>query len=413
MKLSLGEIKRILPIAKRRLATKLVCWVQRILSDEKLVKDVFKSGYKKRVLLCHLPEAFAAKELPKHHSNLTECRTAAECFHRLGYRVDCTSRANTAIDYTPYDIIFGINGNAFFGSFVAKQSKEPLRIFYSVGAQMGYNFDVTAKRNASFHTRHGLWLLESNRYVPGGGMNHYEARLSDAVICLGDSFVVEQFTADDPRPDHYRQLSAFYFPTIKPDEKKDFEKCRNNILWFGSMGLIHKGLDIAIDFALAHKEFTLHICGSSSNEKDFWRYYSPKIKEAGNIIVHGFVDIESEKFAHLLNKCALLLNPSISEGGAVSVLNILGNGALMPIYSRGTGLDLETVGTEVEEVTYDAFEEALMQAAAMPVEELSAKAWAAHRLVQEKYTLENYRNNLLRYIEEIIKKSDKYEKNRD
>ena len=407
MKLSLDEIKRVLPIAKRRLATKLVCWVQRILSDEKLIKNVFKSEHKRRVLLCHLPEAFATKELPKHHSNLTECRTAAECFHKLGYRVDCTSRANTGIDYSPYDIVFGINGNAFFGSFQATQGKEPLRIFYSVGAQMGYNFDVTANRNASFHARHGLWLLESNRYVPGGGMNHYEARLSDAVICLGDSFVVGRFTADDPRPEHYRQLSAFYFPTIKPDEKKDFEKCRNNILWFGSMGLIHKGLDIAIDFALAHREFTLHICGSSSNEKDFWHYYSPKIKGASNIIQHGFVDIESEKFANLLNNCALLLNPSISEGGAVSVLNILGNGALMPIYSRGTGLDLKSVGTEVEEVTYNAFEQALLQAAAMPAEMLSAKAWAAHKLVNEKYTLENYRNNLLNHIEEIIKKSDK------
>ena len=407
MKLSLSEIKRILPIAKRRLATKLVCWIQRILSDEKLTRNVFKSDYKKRVLLCHLPEAFATKQLPKHHSNLTECRTAAECFHKLGYRVDCTSRANTGIDYSPYDVVFGINGYAFLGSFQTKGEKEPLRIFYSVGAQTGYNFDVTANRNASFHAKHGLWLLDSNRYIPGSGLNHYEARLSDAVICLGDSFVVEQFTADDPRPEHYRQLPAFYFPTKNPDKKKDFGKCRNNILWFGSMGLIHKGLDIAIDFALAHPQFTLHICGSSSNEKDFWRYYSPKIKEARNIVQHGFVDIESEKFANLLNSCALLLNPSISEGGAVSVLNILGNGALMPIYSRGTGLDLESVGIEIEEVTYEAFEKALLQAAAMPADELSAKAWAAHSLVSTRYTLENYRSNLLKHIDEIIKKSDK------
>lgn len=402
MKLSLTEIKRVLPIAKRRLATKLTYWVQRILSDEKLIKNVFNSTYKKRVLLCHLPEAFESKEIPKHHSNLTECHVAAECFHKLGYRVDCTSRANTGIDYSPYDIIFGINGNAFFGSFNTAKGKEPLRIFYSVGAQMSYNFEVTARRNALFHSRHNVWLLKSNRYVPGGGMNHYEARFSDAVICLGDSFVVKQFITDDPRPDHYRQLSAFYFPTIKPDEKKDFSSARNNILWFGSMGLIHKGLDIAIDFALSHPQFTLHICGSS-NEDEFWEYYLPKIKNAGNIIRHGFVDIKSDKFALLLNSCAILLNPSISEGGAVSVLNILGNGALLPIYSRGTGLDLDNTGIEVEDVTYEAFEEAILRAASMPVEELSAKAWAAHNLVREKYTLETYRNNLLRHIEEIIK----------
>ena len=44
MKLSLDEIKRVLPIAKRRLATKLVCWVQRILSDESGSSYQFGAG---------------------------------------------------------------------------------------------------------------------------------------------------------------------------------------------------------------------------------------------------------------------------------------------------------------------------------------------------------------------------------
>ena len=407
MKISPSQISRLWPIAKRRASAAIVGWVQRLFSDEKLLKDVFKRGRTRRVLLCHLPEAFASEKLPKYHSNLTECLVAARCFDALGYSVDCTSRANEGLDYAPYDIIYGINGNAFFGSFRPRRGREPLRIFYSVGAQMGYNFEATARRNRSFHERHGLWLLGSNRYVPGGGMNYYEAHFADAVICLGDRAILEPFLADDARPERYRCLPAFYFAVAEPDEKKDFGRCAKSILWFGSMGLLHKGLDIAIDFAVAHPDYTLHICGGSSSERDFWRYYKPIVDEARNIRVHGFVDIESPSFAALLDECAILLNPSVSESGAVAVLNVLGNGALLPVYSSGTALDLSDVGVEVPRVVYEDFERALLDVGSLSPEELSRRAWAAHKKVREGYTLQRYEQNLYNHIKEIIDKKDK------
>lgn len=407
MKINRSEILRLWPIAKRRTAAAIVGWVQRLFSNEKLLKDVFKRQRSKRVLLCHLPEAFESDTLPKYHSNLTECYLAARCFDRLGYSVDCSSRANETIDYKPYEIVYGINGNAFFGSFRPRQQDEPLRIFYSVGAQMTYNFAATAKRNSSFHARHGLWLLSSNRYVPGGGMNYYQAHFADAVICLGDKSILSPFLADDARPDRYRYLPAFYFPVCNPDAKKDFAQCRKTLLWFGSMGLLHKGLDIAIDFVTAHPDYTLHICGGSSSEKDFWRYYKPLVDSSPNIHLHGFVDIESKEFASLLNECAILVNPSVSESGAVAVLNVLGNGALMPVYSSGTALDLSEVGIEVPEVTYEGFEEALLNAGNLTLEELSRKAWGAHKKVRNEYTLERYEENLYNHIKDIIDKNNK------
>lgn len=407
MKISRSEISRLWPIVKRRTGAAIVRWVQRLFSSDKLLKDVFKRRSSRRVLLCHLPEAFTSDKQPKFHSNLTECYVAARCFDRLGYSVDCSSRANEGIDYSPYEIIYGINGNAFLGSFTAGKGSEPLRIFYSVGAQMNYNFSVTAQRNISFHKRHGFWLLGSNRYIPASGMNYYQAHFADAVICLGDRQILEPFLLDDKRSERYRYLPAFYFNVARPDEKKDFSKCRKNILWFGSMGLLHKGLDIAIDFAVAHPDYTLHICGGSSAEKDFWRYYSPIVDRASNIHIHGFVDIESVEFVTLLNECGILLNPSISESGAVAVLNVLGNGALMPVYSRGTALELADVGVELPEVQYEAFEKALLDAGSLPVDEFAQRAWAAHRKVRDGYTLAQYEERLFNHICEIIDKKDK------
>ena len=139
-------------------------------------------------------------------------------------------------------------------------------------------------------------------------------------------------------------------------------------------------------------------------ETEFWKLYMPKIKAAGNIIMHGFVDIRSREFANVLAECGLLLNPSLSESGAVAVLNVLGNGALLPIYSKGTGLDIADAGIEVEEVTYEKFSKALLDAAALPTDVIKQKAWAAHNLVKERYTLDNYRETIYTHIKDIIEK---------
>ena len=402
MKLSLSEISRLWPIARRKTGEKLVGWIQKLFNDEKLVKDVFSSKRERKALICYLPEAFKDNSRPKYHSNFTECYTVAEAFDRLGYSVDCASRNKRGIDYSRYDIVFGINCPSFASSFVTYGNSTPLRIFYSVGAHTFYNFRVTAERNKEFFERHNSWLLSSCHYIPGNGMNYYMVQLSDAVISLGDSFLTKQMEAEGDDTSKVHPLSAFYFKVCEPKKDKDFSHCRNNILWFGSSGMLHKGLDIAIDFAIGHPQFTLHICGGSRQEKAFWEHYQEKIKQCNNIVMHGFVDIESQEFADVLEECGLLLNPSLSESGAVAVLNVLGNGALLPVYSKGTGLDIAGVGVEVVEVTYNSFENALLAVAQLPTDVIEQKAWEAHRLVSKRYTLDNYRETMYNHIKEII-----------
>lgn len=410
MRITFSEISRLFPIVKRRVGTKIIALVERLFSSDKQYKDIFGRRRERKVLLCGIPEAFEKKTLPKYHSNFTETYSVAMAFDRLGYSVDCVSRTKRGIDYAAYDVVFGINGNAFMGAFSTDEKIKPLKIFYSVGAETCFNYRVTTMRNRDFYTRHGRWLLGSNRYIPGDPRNYYEANLSDAVITLGDDFVNRQFLKENNCSGKFKSLPAFYFPVCSPDEKKNFVKSKKHLLWFGSSGMIHKGLDIAIDFAVENPDVTLHICGGSRQETAFWNYYNPIIKNHANIVMHGFVEIESPEFKSILELCGVLLNPSISESGAVSVLNVLGNAVMLPVYSRGTGLNLETVGVEVEEVTYDAFNKALQKVLEMSDKELEEKAWAAHKLVKEKYTLEKYQENMYLIIKEIIEKRDTYEK---
>ena len=401
MKFTKSEITRLWPIVKRVTGAKIIRFVERLFSSEKLKRDVFGTKRGRRVLLCYLPEAFGRGKLPVYHSNFTECRTIAEAFDRLGYSVDCASRGKQGIDYSRYDVVMGINCSSYWNSFTSGKGVSPLRIFYSVGAHTFFNFRVTAERSRDFFANHGRWMLQSCHYVPGNGMNYYMSQLSDAVILLGDSFLLEQFKEQDGSADNVRLLPAFHFSVAEPAAGKDFSRCRKNLLWFGSSGMVHKGLDIAIDFAVQNPSYTLHICGGSRQEKAFWECYTPIIAAHKNIHYHGFVDIESQEFREVLDECGILVNPSISEGGAVSVLNILGNGALLPVYSRGTGLDLSAVGVEVEDATFDSFRNALLAVAELPCSVVGEKAWAAHSLVKEKYSLENYRQAMYEHLKSI------------
>ena len=98
---------------------------------------------------------------------------------------------------------------------------------------------------------------------------------------------------------------------------------------------------------------------------------------------------------------------SVSEGGAVSVLNVLGNGALLPVYSEATGIALSEVGICVPNVTYKEFEMALLNLATISDVEFEQKALAAHRLVKDNYTIEQYEKRMYLHLKDIIEKTDK------
>jgi hypothetical protein len=89
------------------------------------------------------------------------------------------------------------------------------------------------------------------------------------------------------------------------------------------------------------------------------------------------------------------------------VLNVLANGLLYPIYSRETGLALAHYGQEVDEVTYTAFEKAIMEAAALSGETLLQKTTELNDHVRRNYSLAMYEERLRTHIETILKNNNR------
>ncbi len=395
------KIIRAIPIAIRLMRERISARVAYRMADKTTGKNVFRrKGYTKRVLMVSLPAAFKEK-LPKYHTSLYEAFEVAKIFDAMGYIVDFTTDNNTGINLKPYDVIYG--GRKVMAE-VWRQNIPAKTIFFSPGAHPFFCFEATVQKNLRVREREGRWLTTSSRYLEESLLGYYVDNFADHIIVYGNQYVLDQYLKHDTRNERYSLLPAFYFDCHKPDiAHKDWGKVRHSICWFGSLGLIHKGLDICIDFALAHPEITLHICGASVREKEFWNYYGPKIKGKTNIINHGFINIESEEFVSIMSESAFVVHPSISEGGAASVLNVVANAGLIPICSKSCGLDLPKDGSVVVgEVTYEAFEGAILDAMKWSEEELKTKATSACQYVREHYTLDNYRANMSKILHNCV-----------
>lgn len=364
-----------------------------------LFRDIYKSGATKKVLLSYVTAPFYT-ESKMAHSNYDECRIAAEAFNALGYSVDAIEyNEDLNVDYSEYDVVYGMGPN-FEKSFFST-SKKLKRIFYATGCNPNYSNSATILRLRDFAAQKGNAPVESTRFIRES--QHCQILLSDTVIVLGNDFVLRTYTDLDPSGSgRYRRLNAFYYDVNQPAFPIDYSTRRNNFLWFGSSGLIHKGLDILLDFFATRPELRLHVCGVNQNESQFIQLYDRELRECGNIINHGFVHLQSEEFRSIARAAGFVIFPSVSEGGAPAVLNAIANGGAIPLLTRSTGLDVEDFGKEIHGFTTESIRRVIEEVQSMSDVALARMSEKACRNVRSEYTIQTYASKLSTLIAEAL-----------
>ena len=91
------------------------------------------------------------------------------------------------------------------------------------------------------------------------------------------------------------QLHFIMLSTLKKSFPKDFNNAKKHFLWFGSSGMIHKGLDLLLDIFSKREEIHLHICGPLEGNQSFNKLFTMSYLKP-NIHYHGFVSINSTLF---------------------------------------------------------------------------------------------------------------------
>lgn len=361
------------------------------LREGRFLKNINKrTAGNPRVLISYTVIPFLSNK--KSHTNQQESRVIADLFDQLGYQVDVIHYTNLKkLNYREYDVIFGF-GEPFENSFRDSRCKAK-RIYYATGAHVFHQNPAEARRVVEFNAKYGANLLPQ-RLVPWCWTQ--STTFSDYLIVIGNDWTESTYKSFTDKPILPINATALVNKN-SVNIQRNLSNARKNFLWFGSAGLVHKGLDLCLEYFSSHPEYNLHVCGPQ--ESEFFRVMQSELQKP-NIVYHGFVDVMSEKFIEITSRCLFAILPSCSEGQATALLTAMGTG-LIPIGSRYTGINIEQLGYRINSLDLDMIDETIKTAQAQTDEALIVQSAAILEYINKKHTIEYYKyqfNNILQYI---------------
>lgn len=328
------------------------------------------------------------------HTHDWESLTMGRTLAALGFEVDVLHWTNRTFEPRgPYDLLIDVR--LLLERLAPRLGPECLRVMHAETAHPSFYNPAQRARLDALAARRGIRLepfklLDENRAI-----EH-----ADAATILGNEATQATYRfADKPLyPVPISQPVLYPFP-----EGKDFGAARTRFLWFGSGGMVHKGLDLVLEAFAGLPGFELAVAGPVERERDFERAFARELYRTPNIRTLGWVDVASPAFTGLAAGSLGLVYPSCSEGQNGGTVTCMHAG-LIPIVTREVGVDVPPSGGVVlREATVEGIRAAVGGLAARPPAELEAMARSAWHHAREHHTRERfasvYRQRLLEILE--------------
>jgi len=364
------------------------------------ITNYFETQFQETVLLSYITNPF------KHgshfrHTNSIEALEIANIFKNLHFNVDIANYDYEGhLKFDNYNVVFGF-GEPLMKSFSAAQ-KKIVRIFYGTGKHFIYQNHNSLKRIKDVFEKKGIWMLDSGRLADKTWSPC--TTLVDGIIALGNAGVAESYKQFFDGEVYANPASFFLlYNYLEIISKKNFATAKNHFLWFGSSGAIHKGLDLLLEFFAHAPNLHLHICGPLEREPEFTAAYHNELFNTKNITVYGFVEINSPVFKELLEKCAFVIYPTCSEGGSPSVLNVSGNGGLIPIVTKEATIDIDDFGIAIDSLELSGLTNAVTKALSFSEEKLKQLSTECGKTISERHSLKNFSLAMESNIKSILK----------
>ena len=357
------------------------------------IYNLFNKSHKKKMLFSYSTYHFNKSNYTSH-SNYQESKLIAKIFDSLEYQVDIINNdrpydGNLAL----YDVIFG-EGIPMYQAVENKVSA--VVIYYGTGSHPWHCTNSSLSRIVDFYNIHQVSALSSGR------ISDYRwglaASMADSVICIGNEKTKKTFIENGSKI--VLPLDPTFIPrsdSISILNEKNMNKAKKQALWFGSYGLLHKGLDLAIEAFREKPEWTLHVCGYTAAEANLLSTINP----SSNVHIHGFVDVLSESFKEIAIECGFVILPSCSEGTATAVITAVGNGSMIPIVTAECGFDIDDFGFNIE-LNKLSIIDTMNAIDKTPEATLYHMAKNANSVVRERYTLSNFENTIQSHIRKLL-----------
>jgi len=328
------------------------------------------------------------------HTNYWESLQIAKTFLELGFEVDVINYDNS--EFFPkknYNIFVGSRIN--FEKFAQRLNPDCIKIAHLTISHWCYNNKAQCERLLFVQKKKGVTIYPKKMVEINFAIEN-----ADFATILGNEFTKNTY--------RYANKNIYRVPISTPvifpwPEKKDFKSCRKSFLWFGSEGMVHKGLDLVLEAFVAMPDFQLIVCGPISQENDFEKAYYKELYETKNIQTLGWIDITGPKFVEITNKCIGLIYPSCSEGGGGSVITCL-HASLIPIVSYESSVDIkDDFGFILRNCSLDEIKYSINFVSNLPTEKLETMARKAWEFARENHTRETFSRDYKNAITSILR----------
>ena len=323
------------------------------------------------------------------HTNAYEVTEMAQAFLDLGFRVEVCDYDDES--YRPPDdckVAIDIHRNLERWQLPDGCKK----ILHASGSHWLFMNHAELSRLIGVRERHGIALRPQRQVMPSRGVE-----IADEVLVLGNEFTRGTFLFPGKPVTRVPISSAYQFAW---PEGRDFEKAKKKFLWVGSIGMVHKGLDLALDAFAGMPELELTVCGRPEKEADFFSLYEKHLKNTPNIKLHGWLDMASPVFVEIARTHAAVIYPSSAEGGAGSVIHCMHAG-MLPICTTEASIDLGDFGVHVESASVVSVQKACRAVAEMSSSEVERRARRAYEHVRREHTREKFQENYRKFAAKI------------
>ncbi len=371
----------------RRLRKKYLRKLRRV--DRKVVRLQPTGNPRGRALLSYIvdPLLDPEREIEHSHTHYWESMTMARILVEQGWAVDAISWTNLGFQPScDYDLVIDVRLN--LERLAPLVGPACVKLLHSDTAHWSVHNAAQEARYRALEERRGVSLLRHKQLPENRAIEH-----ADLCTYLGNDFTRATY-AFAGKPMFRIPVSVpFQYPWA---DDKDFEAVRRRFLWFGSGGLVHKGLDLVLEAFAGLDGFELIVAGPIQHERDFERTYAGELYRTPNIRTLGWVDTHPDHFPALAAQCLGLVYPSCSEGGGSSALTCMHAG-LVPLITPQTSVDLTPErGVLLREASIEGIREAVRELSSRPVtqsRELARAAWEWSRAhhTRERWA-EHYRD---------------------
>jgi glycosyltransferase involved in cell wall biosynthesis len=359
-------------------------------------------GQRGNVLLSYMLEPFlpdpTSKAVSHAHSRFWECHEMASAFLEEGFTVDVIRYTNrTFVPRQPYDFIIDARRN--MERLAPMLGPRCIKMMHLDTSHLLVHSAAELNRLHALYRRRGVALQPRRFERPNRGLE-----TADCATLIGNERTRSTYGPVN-KPIYLLPVTPTpLHPQMRP---RDADAIRCNFVWFNSMGMVHKGLDLVLEAFAAMPDLNLTICGRVEEEEDFVAAYRRELFETPNIRLVGWLDAGSPKLREILDTSIATILASCAEGQSSAVVSCMYAGVI-PIVSRECGIDVrEDFGIMLETCSVAEIQAAVRRIAQMPTDRLEAMSDAALKFAQTNHTRERFSAIYRGIVRELIARHGK------